>query len=177
MSPWPHYRSFSGSAVSPADWARFTATLLLLLRGLFCTAGIALILMDVHIGGIWGTSNGRFVSLMDSVSSLCDYRSQEPFPPPSQPGDTLSCGCPEDCGTQREPDASSDQHGAARQTQRQVRLVAAADGSAAVANRLTRSPSERKARYSAADSRHSIFQRLYILLAALFSKYCDIPQH
>ena len=83
----------SGTGVAlAADGARLKATVLPLLRGLFCVAGFALILMDVHSpdGGIWGTSNGRFVSLMDSVSSLCDYRSQEPFRA-AQPGAIFYC--------------------------------------------------------------------------------------
>lgn len=57
----------------------------------FCVAGCVLILMDVHVGGVLsGTSNGKFVSFMDSVNSLADYRKQLPFDPPP-PGDAVQC--------------------------------------------------------------------------------------
>lgn len=60
-------------------------------RVAFCLAGCALILMDVQVGGVLGgTSNGKFVSFMDSVNSLSDYRNQLPFAPPA-PGDAVQC--------------------------------------------------------------------------------------
>lgn len=62
-----------------------------LAQAAFCVAGCALILMDVHVGGVLGsTSNGKFVSFMDSVNSLSDYRKQQPFDPPL-PGDAVQC--------------------------------------------------------------------------------------
>lgn len=60
-------------------------------RATFCLVGCALILMDVQVGGVLGgTSNGKFVSFMDSVNSLSDYRNQLPFAPPA-PGDAVQC--------------------------------------------------------------------------------------
>jgi hypothetical protein len=119
----------------PAEWVRMQRLLRLLLQAVFCLGGLLLVLIDLHVGGVLGgTSNGKFVSFMDSVNSLSDYRSQQPFPPP-RPGDTVEC-----C------------------VGREQQL------------RKTLTPRRRARQYSLM-AEHTLGQRLYILLAACYSKY------
>jgi hypothetical protein len=58
------------------------APLVALGQWLFCIVGLTLLVTDAYSGGLLGTtSNGRFVSFMDSISNCCDYRNQMPVGP------------------------------------------------------------------------------------------------